>query len=40
MNSPTKRSSNGWILWAETEKFRLDKTIIELRGTCATCAAA
>jgi Fur family zinc uptake transcriptional regulator len=30
----------GLIIWAETEKFRLDKTIIELRGTCATCAAA
>jgi len=26
--------------WAKAEKFRLDKTIIELRGTCATCAAA
>ena len=26
--------------WARSEKFRLDKTIIELRGTCAQCAAA
>lgn len=26
--------------WAKSEKFRLDKTIIELRGTCETCASA
>jgi len=26
--------------WARAEKFQLDKTIIELRGTCAECAAA
>lgn len=26
--------------WAKSEKFRLDKTIIELRGTCEACAAA
>lgn len=26
--------------WAAREKFRLDKTIIELRGTCEACAAA
>ena len=26
--------------WAKTKKFRLDKTIIELRGTCETCANA
>lgn len=26
--------------WARAEKFRLDKTIIELRGTCQSCAAA
>lgn len=26
--------------WAARENFRLDKTIIELRGTCEACAAA
>jgi len=26
--------------WAKREKFRLKKTIIELRGTCNTCMAA
>jgi Fur family zinc uptake transcriptional regulator len=26
--------------WARSEAFRLDKTIIELRGTCSDCAAA
>ena len=26
--------------WAATEKFRLDKTIIELRGICEACSAA
>lgn len=26
--------------WARAEKFRLNKTIIELRGTCEACSAA
>lgn len=27
-------------IWAKAEKFELDKTIIELRGTCEACTAA